>query len=476
MRDFQVAEIIGARSSECQLYSFRPTTPQKTVLQDARSSVVWRDGNQLGKTTALLVDMIHRCRGTHPWQKVRKPPVNCLIVGFSVEQMGQAGSVMEKLWDLLPKDEINPSYTFRKGYGITGKPPRVEFTSGPGKGSVIQFGTFRQSPTSRAGATLHHIYCDEPCPSDIMAELMPRLLRERGTFRGTFTPVPNMPDQSWLRRLIEKGRMVEHNFGLRASNCVPEGAPFPYVSQESIDELEAALPPFMRGMRIRGDFDPILEDRWLGAFTKQTHVKAFEPPVGAVLAVGVDHGIVVGKQAAVLVAVTNQNSLKPNVYYINEAVGDEATTQENDAQSIIKMLAEVGLEWHHVDHWIGDRTAGDHRHLVRKTNTMLRRHLAHQVGVSAQKFPKIHVPRKFRGSVVAGLTLMNAICASRTDNDVPGLLVHERCPHLSDAMWRFNGNPKDPVKDVLDAARYATEFCVNKSNALGLISRHMGYG
>ena len=78
------------------------------VLTDDSPHLVWRDGNQLGKTTGMLVDLIHRCRGTHRWQKVRKPPINALIVGFSIEQMGQAGSVMEKLWELLPKDEIDP--------------------------------------------------------------------------------------------------------------------------------------------------------------------------------------------------------------------------------------------------------------------------------------------------------------------------------------------------------------------------------
>ena len=454
------------------LSAFRPTVPQLAVLSDDSPHVVWRDGNQLGKTTGMLVDLIHRCRGTHPWQKVREPPINALIVGFSIEQMGQAGSVMEKCWELLPKDEISPDNSFRKGFGITGKPPRIVFNNG----SVIQFGTFRQSPTSRAGATLHHIYSDEPCPSDIMAELFPRLLREKGTFRGTFTPVPNMPDQSWLRKLIEKGRMVEHNYGLKAEHCIPEGSPFPYISQASIDELEAALPPFMRGMRIRGDFDPIMEDRWVAAFTKQTHVVPCEPPPGATLAVGIDHGIVMGKQAAVLIAVEAQDTLNPRVYYLNETVGTEATTQEVDAAAILTMLREVGLEWHHVDHWIGDRTAGDHRHHVRKTNTMLRRHLAHQVGIGPQAFPRIRVPKKFRGSVVAGLTLINAIAASRRGDGNPGLLVSPRCSHLADALFRFAGDVKDPCKDVLDAARYATEYCVAERNVLGVISRHFGYG
>ena len=470
--DLQAAEQVGMDTARCKLFQFRPTYPQTQVLSDDARSLVWVDGNQLGKTTAMLVDLIHRCRGTHPWQQVRKPPVNVMIAGFSIEQMGQPASIMEKLWELLPKDEINVNNSYRRGFGITGKPPRIEFVSGPGKGSVIAFGTYRQDVTRFSSMSLHHLLADEPPPSDLMAELYPRLLRNQGSLRICFTPVPNMPDQGWLRKLIEEKKVECHNYGLEESHCLPTGSPFPFVTQDEIDALEAALPPYMRGMRIRGEWDPVLEDRWLQAFTKETHCLIDDPPEGATVIVGIDHGIVMGKQTAVVIAVSGGRTLAPRVWVLNESTTDKATTTEEDARSIIHMLQEVGLEWSDVDHWVGDRKAGDHRHLVRKSNALLRRQLAAVLDLPQNMMPKLHTPRKFRGSVVTGLTLVNAICASRFENDIPGMIVSPRCKNLVQAMWVFNGDPRDPCKDVLDAMRYAVERGCSQQAALTVIGRY----
>ena len=468
-QNLSLARQIREDNMRCELYSFRPTQPQQAVLSDPERLVVWVDGNQLGKTTAMLVDLVHRCRGTHPWQKdLRKPPLNAMIVGFSLEQMGQPASIMEKLWNLLPKDEINPDNAYRRGFGITGKPPRIEFLNG----SVIAFGTYRQDVTRFSSMSLHHLLADEPPPSDIMAELYPRLLKEQGSLRVCFTPVPNMPDQSWLRKLIEGGTVKMHNYGLAEKHCLPAGSPFPFVTQEEINALEEALPPFMRGMRIRGEWDPVLEDRWLQAFTRETHVMEEEAPAGAQVIVGIDHGIVMGKQAACVIACTGGRTLAPRVWILNEAVSEAATTIEQDALAIIAMLQEVGLTVADVDLWVGDRKAGDHRHLVRKSNALLRRQLASCLKLPPQLIPKIKTPRKYSGSVVTGLTLVNAICASRFENQMPGLVVSPRCTNLINSMWIFNGDPKAPEKDVLDAARYAIEQGCSQQSALTVIGRY----
>ena len=470
--DVEAARHVRRGESECKLSSFRPTAPQRAILEDASRSLCWVDGNQLGKTTTMLVDLIHRCRGTHPWQKVRPGPINVMIVGFSLEQMGQPASIMEKLWELLPKDEINLHNSYRRGFGITGKPPRIEFIRGPGAGSVIAFGTYRQDVTRFSSMSLHHLLADEPPPSDIMGELYPRLLRNNGTLRVSFTPVPNMPDQSWIRKLIEDGKMKRHNYGLAEENCLPEGSPFPFVTQKEINDLEAALPPYMRGMRIRGEWDPVLEDRWLQAFTRETHVSSLEPPAGAQVIVGIDHGIVMGKQAAVAIAVTGGQTLAPRVWVLNASVSDKATTTEEAGRAILHMLQEVGLSPGAVDLWVGDRKAGDHRHLVRKSNSLLRRQLASLLNLPPSAMPKIHTPRKFGGSVVVGLTLVNAVCASRFENETPGFLVSPRCSSLIQSMWTFTGDPKDPAKDVLDACRYAVERGVTQQSALTVIGRY----
>ena len=452
------------------LSSFRPTGPQRWWLECSAATSLWRDGNQVGKTTGSLVDLIHRCRGTHPWQSVRKPPIYAAIVGVSIEQMGQPGSIMEKLWRLLPRHELSKETTYQAGRGITGKPPRIVFTSGPGKGSVIYFGTFKQDPSRYAGSTIHHVLSDEPMPSATYEELRPRLLRHSGTMRINFTPVPNMPDMGWLRKLIEAGTIVEHCVGLRPEHCHPEGAPFPYYSAAMLAAFRESLPLPVQRMRIEGAWDPLVDERWISAFTEENHVRTSEPPAGSTVFVGIDHGIVGGKQAFVVGATSGETTLRPRIWYLGELVQHGATSSEEDARGLISLLARVGLEVEDVDLWIGDRPA-DARGLVRKSNTILRRHLAALTGRPLHTFPRIVTPRKFDGSVIAGLTLLNSLCATETSG-VPHLIVSPRCPELVRAFLRFQGHRADPNKDVIDAARYSAERLIGSKRAVAYSLRY----
>lgn len=462
---------IHSDALSCGLFNFRPTRPQQQWLSETASIALWRDGNQLGKTTGSLVDLVHRCRGTHPWQKVRKPPIFAVVVGVSVEQMGQPGGIMQKLWDLIPKEELDPVTGFDPGRGITGKPPRLVFRSGPGAGSVIYFGTFAQNPTRYAGSTIHHVLSDEPMPAGTYEELRPRLLKHRGTMRINFTPVPNMPNMRWLRELIDQGIIKEHNFGLRPENCLPQGSPFPYYSRRMLEEFRASLPAPVQRMRIDGAWDPLVDERWISAFSTETHVRAEpEPPAGAVVFVGIDHGVVAGKQAAVVGAVTGADSLRPRVWILGECVGHSQTSQEEDARAIIGMLHSAGLEVSDVDLWVGDRPA-DARGLVRKSNSILRRHLAALAGLPYNRFPRITTPRKYDGSVVAGLTMINSLAATET-RGTPHLLLHPRCQELARSFMTFQGHKADPGKDLLDAARYPIERVVGPQRAVALSLRY----
>jgi hypothetical protein len=457
-------------SLSCSLFSFRPTAPQRQWLEESSPIALWRDGNQLGKTTGSLVDLVHRCRGTHPWQTVRRPPVYAVVVGVSLEQMGQPGGIMEKLYNLIPTEELDPKTGFEPGRGITGKPPRLVFRSGPGAGSVIFFGTFKQDPTRYAGSTIHHVLSDEPMPAGTYEELRPRLLKYGGTMRINFTPVPNMPDMQWLRDLIDRGVIVEHNHGLKPENCLPDGAPCPYYSRTMLDSFRASLPLPVQRMRIEGAWDPLVDERWISAFSTETHVRGDEPPAGAVVFVGIDHGIVGGKQAAVVGAVVGADSLRPRVWYLAEHVGHAQTSQEEDARAIVSMLHRAGLEVEDVDLWVGDRPA-DARGLVRKSNSILRRHLAALAGIAYNRFPRITTPRKFDGSVVAGLTMLNSLSATDT-RGTPHLLVSPRCPELARAFMTFQGHKQDPAKDILDAARYPVERLVGSQRAVALSLRY----
>ena len=225
--------LASARRKQSRLIdTVRLTKPQRLFVSDPSPQVLWRDGNQIGKSFALAYDIIHRCRGTHPYVKVRRPPINVLVISVSHEQMVP---LHEKLWDLAPKSEIDPDAYFTPGRGISGKPPRLVFHNGPGAGSVIHFATYKQGSTRIAGGTYDLVICDEPPVESLYGEVKPRLLRKRGMLKIAMTPTPDMPDQTWLREIVEADGIVEHNYGLTEEACWPEGGLTPWLRQDEID-------------------------------------------------------------------------------------------------------------------------------------------------------------------------------------------------------------------------------------------------
>lgn len=455
-----------------QLDFLRYTPMQRKFLTDESLIVLLRGGNQCGKTLAIHADLIHTARHTHPYQKPIRGPVRIVVLSESWDQMGQAGGFMEKLWQLLPKSEIDPKIRFEPGRGITGKPPRIVFTDGPGKGSIISFGTYRRGSAVSAGSTIHRVYLDEPPPSSIYQEMMVRILREGGKCRIGFTPVLNMPDQTWLRQLVELGDITEYNPHLTEGNCWPTGSPAPWLTQPNIDRMARTLPEAIRSMRIEGSWDPVLTHQWLTNFNRKLHILPVRPPVGAYLGVGIDHGTNAGKQAAVLFAAIHRSSINPIVWFLDEVISDGRTSVAQDAEAIHQMLEDNGYSWRNVDEWMGDRPTGEDRYLVRKSNNLLRKHLAFQAKTTLGAFPKISVPYKWGGSVEHGLHLMNAVLGDFDDDGTPHFIVNPRCERFIEFCEKFAGDRKDPLKDVGDAGRYILEKAIKELPSMRLIARY----
>lgn len=451
--------------------ALRLTEPQLAFLADSAQAVLLRGANQVGKTLAGHVDLIHTARGTHPYRPVAPGPVNILVLSESWEQMGQAGGFMEKLWALLPKDEIDPRIRFEPGRGISGKPPRIVFVKGPGKGSVITFATYRQGAARLAGSTIHAVFLDEPPPASLYQEIVPRLLRLGGYLRIMFTPVLDMPDQAWLRELVKAGQVSEHNPWLTEANTWPRGAPFPLYGRQAIEKFRLSLPAAVQDMRLRGAWDPVYTDRYLTAFDHDEHVFEDRIPAGAYVCVGFDHGAASGKQAAALVAIWGRETVAPVVWVLDEYVPDGVTSPADDARAVLAMLARNRLGWADVDLWIGDRPIAASRYLVRKSNEMIRRQLAVLAKVEADKFPTIHTPDKWAGSVESGLGLINGLCATRTAAGVH-MRIHPRCVRVVAFFDTFNGDPKHPTKDVGDAVRYPLERAIVARASVALSARY----
>lgn len=429
----------------------RLNVPQRTVASDRSRRVLWRDANQfLGKSYFMAWELLHRLRGTHPYKRTHRVPIRALVISVSLDQMLP---LMQKIWELAPKKELASNCGFEPGRGITGKPPRLVFTSGPGAGSVLTFATYAQGATRVAGGTFHVVGLDEPPTQSMYGEVLPRVARLEGDIIVTMTPTPDMPDVTWLRELVEKKQFSEHNFGAKEEFCWLEGALAPYATQAQIDAFGESLLPHERAMRLWGAWEPLVTGRWLTHFRAETAVREVRPPVGARLAVGIDHGAAAGKQAAVLIAVDDRGA-DPVVYYLDEAHSDGFTTPEQDADAILGMLARNGLEYGHVDDWIGDRPTGDNRFLVSKDNKQLQVELARRLKRNVSELQRIRTPSKFNGSVTFGLRLMNNLFGARR------AWIHPRCVRLISACEKFAGDRRDPVKDILDAARYPTELLV----------------
>lgn len=441
------------RQERTALDYVRLTVPQRVFLSDTHRQVIWRDGNQLGKSWALAYEIIHRMRGTHPFKRTHRPPIKAMVISISYEQILP---LMEKIWALVPKDELSPKCSFDPGRGITGKPPRLVLVRGPGRGSELVFATYKQGTQRIAGGTVHFIALDEPPPENIWGEVQPRLRHFRGHLRCTFTPTPDMPDLKWLRKMVQDKAVGEHNFGLTEANCWLEGAEAPWLTQAELDAENKKLLRHEYEMRVNGAWEAIVTGAWLTTFT-DANIQPARPGKGDWVGIGIDHGAAAGKQAGALVAIGGRSSLTPRVHHWDETLSDGYTTPEHDARALLQMLDRRDLEYDDVDEWVGDRPTGENKYLIRKRNKDLRRQLARLLKRPIEKTRMIRVPHKWAGSLTYGMRLLNSLFG--TKHPLGGMLstVDPRCEGFIEFCQTFAGDRADPTKDVGDAHRYIVE-------------------
>lgn len=450
-------ESLVTQAERSPLDDVRLTTPQRLFVSMSQRKALWRGGNQLGKSHALAYDIIHSARGTHPHRPAVKGPIRILVVSESWAQMDP---LCRKLWDMLPKDEIDPRVRYEEGGGFRGfKEPRIPFITGPGAGSVIIFATYKQGSTRVAGGSFHIVYLDEPPPESVYGEILPRISRYHGQLRITMTPTPECPPQEYLRALVEKGDVVEMQTSLSAENITIRGGLIerPWKSQEQIDEDLAGYLDVERGMREHGDWDPVVEGRWLSAFSDE--LVTDEMPVGRLwVAIGIDHGAGAGRQAAELVVCSDDGE---RVWILDECAADGRTGPHDDAKAILDMLDRnpwIG-GWKGVDYWLGDRAHGGDFYGNEKSNRDLLREMGRILGIPTSTLKShgliLKVPYKQRGSMLRGFRLMNGLCAQKQ------LRVHPRCKRFIASAKEWAGRKEDPLKDHLDAARYPIERMIN---------------
>ncbi len=212
-------------------------------------------------------------------------------------------------------------------------------------------------------------------------------------------------------------------------------------------------------MRMRGDWEPVLTGNWLRHFgSEHEQPIAMHSIAGWRLGGMFDYGIVPGKMAFVLGAFKDGGTQHRKAAFLEELAYEDAPPPSRVAADVLGLLARRGLRYRDVDFWVGDRSARgrSQQQGVKFGNREMRRALADLMGRPLDDVASIYRARKGQGSVVDGMRRFHEM--THPDSHTKGVphfrVDADRCPVLAKSCRRFKGSPSDPLKDVMDCARY----------------------
>ncbi len=417
---------------------FSPTLPQDGWLRDGSRNKLLRGPNQAGKTAAQAFETIHRMLGTHPYLRTHEPPIECWNVNSSWKQ---SLIIQRKFWEMIPKDRLAPGQKFTRKNGFPGQTFELD------NGSLCTFVTAKQDTVDLASATLHYIGVDEPPPAHIWGELLSRVRNTRGTIGLTLTPIGR--PIGWLRKLCEKGAITDHHYRLTPANCTPIGWALPFLTQDQINEYVGGLLGNELRQRAYGEWEGATLDRVFRAF--DDHMIGPCAPDGMLhIGVGIDHGSDAGSQVAILMFINREYRLRPQIWIVDEYVSDGMTTTEQDAWGILAMLGRNGVKVANVDRWIGDRHHGGTAAGGSKSNKLLQKAIADQMGMNPDSLNlplKISTAHKGRQERWPGAKLLHGAMI-RGD-----FTISPVCTALIKSLRHWKGKDDD-LKHAVDALRY----------------------
>jgi len=421
----QLAEEI--RRDPLRFERYRVGTGAPAFHSDTAREKLLRAGNQWGKTRAGAREMLWIMTGQHPWREVKKTPVRGRVVTYS---WAQSVEVQRRINEILPKFMVE-GFDFNDQRGFVGAKIKLKKQYG---GSMVEVMTAGQDSIAHGAATLDFVWIDEPPPRALYSELLARLLVKKGTLFITMTPIGRPVD--WLVEEIEEGRLTDHRFDLTPENC-------PHLDAGQIAGIADKYLPHERPQRMNGQWYGESPDRFFEAFSQIAVTD--ETPRGEVkIAIGIDHGEGIGKEAAILMLYIDGDY--PKIWVIDEYRNTKRTDPDEDAYGILKMLRRHDIRPQEVDLCVGDiNTAGKGAGGI-KVNDALSDAIRRQ---TKTKHPPIVIrsARKGRGSVMYGSRLIN-YALRRGD-----LTLHPRCKTLIHSFQHFKGHEED-LKHPLDAARY----------------------
>lgn len=418
---------------------------------------LFRAGNQVGKTiigAALTIEAaLAGGRGWKGW-------VVCT-------SWSQAVSVMEKVWELLPKgaitDRSHQRYNAEDGWGKDN--PTITFRNG----AVLRFKTTNQGPKALASGTIHWVWIDEPTQESCYRELCKRVRKHRGTVIITLTPV-NLPCE-WLRKLVDKASVREVHARLDADALtfvgtgqrmtLADGTPMDddWIATERFNTPDAFV-----GVVCDGEWECRAEGVFFRTFDPAAHVRSaitWGPRTKRAWTLGIDYAsadrefgqVAILSEVGTVPRADEKGATRWTDHYVH--VRDEvfmpgSATLEEFAAAVLAMLARNGLTWAHLSKVYGDLPTRSRFDV--KSNILFQREIAKQLRVPQRALKPTALGAKegkrSSGSRDIGCRWIYRMLAQKR------LLVHARCVELIKCFQLWDYSLDHPRKDGIDALRY----------------------
>lgn len=442
------------------LSHIRWTPPQLEWLKldPATHRKLLRAGNQVGKTTVGLAEVIYRALGNHPYYRTRPPPVEIWIICTS---WAQAVQIMNKFWQLVPKEQLLPTnWTKKNGFGKDN--PAVTFRNG----SIVRFKTDNQGADALASGSIDYVHVDEPCRAETWGELDRRVMRRSGAIGITLTPI-NQPVE-WLRDLVKIGAVTEVHARLTEQNLTPAGARGPLCLLDGtpmnaawIAAERAKVNPIEAPVRLDGEWETRPEGVFFKCFHRERHVRkgiALDPARGRIFSIlGFDYAAAdrdYGHTAAlsqVQQYADDKGRKREIIHVLDEVVMPGTATSSEFARAVLAMLQRNGLRWTDLYAIHGDNPVESR--WVQKSNFATMKALAVEMGISSNALsPRVMNAKDHVRSAAS----MGAGCQYIFERIADGkLILHPRAELMAKAFETWDYDAKHPMKDIIDALRYS---------------------
>lgn len=442
---------------------WRPTRPQKQWISDPAKIKCLAGGNQCGKTAAAMFLLVATCLGRHPTLKTDPPPIEAWLVTYS---HAQSLIIQQKLYEMIPKDELDPTTVFVHGKGFKGLTPVIKFRNK----SFIRVKTAQSGEKGYGleSGSVSLVVIDEPVSAHVFNQCVARTLRggangTRGTVAISMTPVGNV-DVQYIPDMVAAGKCSLTRAPLTVQDTTPvdwhTDAPLqPLLSQRQIDEVSSSYLEIDRHQRITGSFEVARQGIVFTSF-KTEMISSAPVPRSSLphlqFCIGIDHGSQPNSQVCVLACIDQQEISSPKVWVLDEYTSGQAPP-EHHVRAILEMLRRNGLRPEQVQRWTGDGThhARRNRDGFKMSNIMLMRAFESICQYPPRQLPwTIRKPVKWRHSVYMTASLIHS-CMSRQH-----FWVHPRCTQLIKSIknWTMHTTQSsrsvDPHGHAIDALRY----------------------